>query len=169
MSYFSKFPVYQYDLEDNQKKKLIIDIVRRVALKANVKANTQVFDNYSVKDGEQPDIVADKYYGDSTLHWVIVLVNNVTSRYDWPLDQIALSHFVKDKYSNPDGTHHYEINATSGDTTKKLEVASDTTGATQVTNYEYEQDLNDSKRTIRLLDRAYIGQFIAEFEKIIQR
>ena len=75
MTYFSKYPVYQYDLEDNQNRKLITDILRRVAMKANVLANTQVFDNYTVKDGEQPDIVADKYYGDSTLHWVIVLVN----------------------------------------------------------------------------------------------
>ena len=70
MTYFSKYPVYQYDLEDNQNRKLITDILRRVAMKANVLANTQVFDNYTVKDGEQPDIVADKYYGDSTLHSV---------------------------------------------------------------------------------------------------
>ena len=103
--------------------------------------------------------------GDSTLHWIIVLVNNITSRYDWPLDQVALSEFVADKYSNVNGTHHHEINATSGDTTKKLIVSSDTTGATAVTNFEHEQTVNDDKRKIRL----YVGQFVSEFEKLIQR
>ena len=169
MSYFRHFPLYQYDIEDTQEQKLITDIVRRVNLKSNVKANTLVFDEYNVKDGEQPDIVAYKYYGDPELHWIIVTVNNITSRYDWPLDQVALSQYVNDKYSNPDGIHHYEINATSGDTTKKLIVASDTSGATAVTNYEHEQTENDNKRRIRLLDRAYIQQFKRDFERLIAR
>ena len=169
MSYFEKFPLYQYDIEDNQDRTLITDIVRRVNLKSSAKANTLVFDQYNVKDGEQPDTVADKYYGDSMLHWIIVTVNNITSRYDWPLDQVALSSFVSDKYDNPDGIHHYEINATSGDTTKKLQVSSDTDGALPVTNYEFEQTENDNKRRIRLLDRAFVGQFISEFETLIGR
>ena len=169
MSYFEKFPLYQYDIKDNQDRTLITDIVRRVNLKSNARTNTLVFDQYNVKDGEQPDTVADKYYGDSMLHWIIVTVNNITSRYDWPLDQVALSSFVSDKYDNPDGIHHYEINATSGDTTKKLQVSSDTDGALPVTNYEFEQTENDNKRRIRLLDRAFVGQFISEFETLIER
>jgi len=63
----------------------------------------------------------------------------------------------------------HEVNASSGDTTKKLIVSSDTVGAVAVTNYENEQTLNDNKRTIRLLDRAYVLQFKEEFEKLIQR
>ena len=169
MSYFEKFPLYQYDLEDTQNQVLITDILRRVNLKSNVAANTLVFDEYNVLDGEQPDIVARKYYGDSELHWIIVTVNNITSRYDWPLDQVALSEFVNDKYDNPNGIHHYEINATSGDTTKKLIVASDTDGATAITNYEHEETLNDNKRRIRILDRAYVSKFTDEFRNLIRR
>ena len=169
MSYFEKFPLYQYDIQDTETKTLITDIVRRVNLKSNVKANTLVFDTYDVQDGEQPDTVAFRYYGDTKLHWIIVTVNNITSRYDWPLDQVALSQYVNDKYSNPDGIHHYEINATSGDTTTKLEVSSDTDGATSITNYEYEERENDNKRQIRLLDRLYVQQFKKDFERLIER
>ena len=169
MSYFERFPLYAYDLEDTQNQTLITDILRRVNLKGNVAANTLVFDQYNVQDGEQPDIVARKYYGDSELHWIIVTVNNITSRYDWPLDQVALSDFVNDKYDNPDGIHHYEINATSGDTTKKLIVASDTEGALPVTNYEHEETQNDNKRRIRILDRAYVSKFTEEFRNLIRR
>ena len=169
MSYFERFPLYAYDIQDTQNQTLITDILRRVNLKGNVAANTLVFDQYNILDGEQPDIVARKYYGDSELHWVIVTVNNITSRYDWPLDQVALSDFVNDKYSNPDGIHHYEINATSGDTTKKLTVSSDTSGALPVTNYEHEQTVNDNKRRIRMLDRSYVSKFTDEFRNLIRR
>ena len=169
MSYFEKFPLYQYDLEDTQNQVLITDILRRVNLKSNVRANTLVFDEYTVNDGETPDIVASKYYDNPMYHWVIVTVNNITSIHDWPMDQVMLSNYVNDKYSNPDAVHHYELAQTSGDTTILLTVASDTSGATQVTNYEYEQTLNDKKRRIRLLDRGYVAQFKSEFEKLIQR
>ena len=169
MSYFEKFPLYQYDISDTQERTLITDILRRVNLKGNARVNTLVFDTYTVQDGDQPDMVAHKYYGDSNLHWLIVTINNITSRYDWPLDQVALSQYVNDKYSNPDGIHHYEINATSGDTTNKLIVSSDTDGATAITNYEYEENENDKKRRIRLLDRAYVTKFIDDFRTLIKR
>ena len=169
MSYFSKFPLYQYDISDTQNRTLITDILRRVNLKGNARANTLVFDQYVVQDGDQPDMVAHKYYGDSELHWLIITINNITSRYDWPLDQVALSSYVINKYDDPDGIHHYEINATSGDTTTKLEVSSDTDGALPVTNYEYEQTENDNKRRIRLLDRIYVEQFKKDFERLISR
>ncbi len=169
MSYFRKFPTYAYDIEDTNTYTLITDIMRRVNLKGNAKANTLVFQEYYVRDGEQPDIVAAKYYDDPEMHWVIVTINNITSRYDWPLDQVALSQFVNDKYSNPNGTHHHEIDATSGDTTKKLIVSSDTDGATAITNYEYEERENDKKRRIRLLDREYLSQFVEEFDNLIKR
>jgi len=167
--YFEKFPTYEYDLKNTDKRTLITDLLRRVNLRSNVAANTLVFDEYNVADGESPDIVASKYYGNSMYHWVVVTVNNVKSHYDWPLDQVALSQYVADKYDNPDGTHHHEVNASSGDTTRKLTVSSDTAGAVAVTNYEYEQTLNDDKRKIRLLDRGYVLQFKEEFEKLIQR
>ena len=167
--YFERFPTYEYDLKNNDQRTLITDLLRRVNLRSNVSANTLVFDEYTVADGEQPDTVATKYYVNSKNHSVVVTVNNIQSRYDWPLDQVALSNYVNDKYSNPDGTHHHEISASSGDTTKKLTVASDTTGAVAVTNYEYEQTLNDEKRKIRLLDRGYVLQFKEEFEKLIKR
>jgi len=169
MAYFEKFPLYQYDLQNTDDQTLITDILRRVNLKSNVKVNTLTFDEYNVKDGEQPDIVAFKYYGDSELHWLIVTINNITSRYDWPLDQVALSQYVNDKYSNPNATHHHEINATSGDTTKKLIVSSDTDGATAITNYEYEESENDKKRRIRLLDRTFVTKFVDDFRLLIQR
>ena len=130
------------------------------------------FDTYDVKEGETPEMVAHKLYGDPELHWVILLVNNVTERYhQWPKNTNQFLAYINDKYSNVDATHHYEISQVSGDTTIKIDIGTDNTGhsgATAVTNFEYEEALEDKKRSIRLLDPAYIGPFVAEFESLME-
>ena len=98
-------------------------------------------------------------------------VNGITDRYhQWPLTTPQFLAFINDKYSNPDGTHHYEITQTSGDTTVTIDIGSDNTshaGATLITNREYEEDRQDTLRSIRLLDQAYVDQFVEEFENLI--
>ena len=116
-------------------------------------------------------MLADKLYGDPNLHWIIMYVNGITDRYhQWPLTTPQFLAFINDKYSNPDGTHHYEITQTSGDTTVTIDIGSDNTshaGATLITNREYEEDRQDTLRSIRLLDQAYVDQFVEEFENLI--
>ena len=169
--YFREFPLYEYDFAGKgQNAKLVTDIIRRVAVNAKVKANTLIFDKYDVKDGETPEIVADKYYGNPQYHWVVVLVNDITNWYDWPLEASAYSEFLKDKYGdNIEGIRCYEISQESGDTTVKLQVESDVAGAVAVTNREFEDRLQDEKRQIRLIDKSYLSFFVEEFKKIVKR
>ena len=100
-----------------------------------------------------------------------MLVNNITDRYhDWPMTEAQFIQFVKDKYANIDDTHHYEITQTSGDTSIKIDVGTDNTdypSATLITNYEYEQEQQDAKRKIRLLDPSYIADFVEEFKLLM--
>ena len=86
--------------------------------------------------------------------------------YDWPLSERALQAYVQDKYTNPDATRHYEASQTSGNTAVKLKVKSDFTGATAVTYLEYERSLNDAKKSIKILDPSYLGQFLDEHSKV---
>ena len=59
------------------------------------------YDTYDVKEGETPEMLADKLYGDSNLHWIIMYVNSITDRYhQWPLSTPQFLAFVNDKYSN---------------------------------------------------------------------
>ena len=69
----------------------------------------------------------------------------------------------KAKYTDVNAIHHYEIAQSSGDTNTKIHVESDTVGATAITNYEYEEALNDTKKQIRLLDPVYVGQITSDF------
>ena len=170
--YFSKFPYIIYDSVGNGEFKIVTNLLRRVAIRSNIKANTLFFDTYDVKEGETPEMVAHKLYGDPELHWVILLVNNVTERYhQWPKNTNQFLAYINDKYSNVDATHHYEISQVSGDTTIKIDIGTDNTGhsgATAITNFEYEEALEDKKRSIRLLDPTYLEAFVAEFESLME-
>jgi hypothetical protein len=175
--YFSKFPLTVYDMKGDEKYKLLPDIMRRVKLRSGIAAGRFVFDSYDVKNGERPEDIAFKYYGDAEYHWVVLLVNNVTDRfYDWPLTQPQFDAFLTDKYGkgSEDAIHHYELAQTSGATTSRddshmLEVNSDTDNATSISNRQHEERVQDKNRQIRLLDRKYLDSFVEEFFALIKK
>ena len=158
-------------------RKLLPDILRRVKLRTTFKSGGILFDKYDVKEGERPEDVAFKWFGDPELHWIILMTNNVTDRYyDWPMNQAQFAEYLTDKYdTNVDTIHHYEITKSSGRTTSKgpsdyshkVEVNSDTDNASSISNREYEEREQDKKRQIQLLDKSLVGDFIAEFDRLI--
>ena len=178
MSYFSRFPLFVYDVKNNNNYKLLPDILRRVKLRATIKSGGMLFDKYDVKEGEKPEDVAFKWFGDPELHWVILMTNNITDRYyEWPMNQVQFAEFLTDKYGagSEDAIHHYEVTKDSGRTTGQgpsdyshlVEVNSDTDNASSISNREYEERIQDSKRQIQLLDKSFLGDFIAEFDRLI--
>ena len=178
MSYFDRFPLMIYDIKNNGNYKLLPDILRRVKQRSAIKDGQFVFDNYDIKNGETPETISYKWFGDAELHWVILMTNNVLDRYhDWPMNSVQFQEFLEDKYSNPDGIHHYEITKDSGSLTSqgptdyshKVEVNSDTVNASGVSNREYEEREQDKKRSIRLLNQKFLNDFIEEFDKLIQK
>ena len=171
MYFDDNFPVIPYDSVGNYKFKDVTNLLRRVALRAKVKTSTLLYDTYDVKNGETPESLADKLYGDSELHWIIMLINDITDRYhEWPMSEAQFSQYLKDKYSNPDAVHHYEISQESGDTDIKINIGTsnaDYPTATLITNYEHEQKLQDDRRKIRLLDPSFINQFVTEYKSLM--
>ena len=171
--YFDSFPVIPYDAKGNLEYKDVTNLLRRVGLRAKVRSNTLLYDTYDVKEGETPEIIAHKLYGDAELHWVILLVNDITDRYhQWPMSGGQFLDYINDKYSNPDAIHHYETTQTSGDTKVKVEVFNEVdddayTGLTPITNREFEEQEQDKRRKIRLLDPSFVEQFIDEYKKLI--
>ena len=166
-----------YDMKNDGNYKLLPDILRRVKQRSAIKSGQFIFDNYDVIDGEKPEDIAYKWFGDAQLHWVILMTNNVTNRYyDWPMNQVQFQTFLEDKYDNPDGIHHYELTQDSGrtsgqgpnDYSYKVEVNSDTTNASSISNREYEEREQDKKRSIRLLNQKFLPAFLEEFDNLIK-
>jgi len=177
MSYFSKFPKMVYDVKNNSNYKLLPDILRRVKQRNAIASGQFIFDTYDVRNGEKPEDIAYKWFGDAQLHWVILMTNDVTDRYyQWPMNDAQFEEFIADKYSNPDAVHHYEITKDSGRTTGQgpndyshlVEVNSDTDNAISISNREYEERIQDKNRSIRLLNQRFLSDFIEEFDKLIK-
>ena len=170
--YFKQFPTIPYDSQGTGKFKDVKNLLRRVAIRSKVKTNAMVYDTYDVKNGETPESIAFKLYGDAELHWVIMLVNDITDRFhDWPMSEAQFLQYVNEKYDNVDAVHHYEIAQSSGDTSTKIDIGTsnaDYPTATAITNFEHEQEQQDIKRKIRLLDPSFLEDFVEEFKLLMR-
>ena len=172
--YFKKFPQVDYDVTGNGVTQKMVDITRRVRVLDSTLLNYVNFDFYDIRDGERPEHIAANYYSDPNLYWIILLANNIVDVYtDWPMTVNQFETFVASKYDDVNAIHHYEVSQDSGDTKFTLEYPNDpaTTvpvGATPITNYEYEEAIQNTKRKIRLIRPQYVSQIKTEFENKIR-
>jgi len=174
--YFSYFPKGTYDLKGDGNEKLVTNLMARVKVRAKIMDVASLYDVYDVPEGESPEITSLKHFGSTYYHWVILLTNNITDRYyGWPLTTYEFENYLNQKYTNPNGIHHYEITQSSGKTSgdgptdysHKIEVNSDKAGAVAVTNREYEERIQDQKRQIKLLNPGYLPVLLEEFENLL--
>ena len=163
MAYFNYFPTIGYDVrgdKNNIRIQSITNLLTRTRKKLEV-TNNNFFDKYFVKDGDRPDILAHKFYGDSDLHWIILYANYMTNPwYDWPMTYFDLQKYVAKKYDDVNGIHHY-IDEDG------YEVDSTTANATAITNFVYEESKNDESRSINIPKVIYTQQIINELKDIM--
>ena len=97
--FFSKFPLIRYDINKDGNRKRAVDILKRVAFRKNLSEQMSLFQEYSVQEGDTPEIVATKFYGSAKLHWIVLLMNEIIDPYfKWPLSSNALDDYVAKKY-----------------------------------------------------------------------
>jgi len=175
--YFSQFEQGYYDLKGDGNQKLVTDLMTRVKVRAKIIDEASLYDKYDVPGGERPEDTAFKHFGSAQYHWIILMTNNITDAfYEWPMSEQTFETFLVDKYTNPDAIHHYEVTQSSGKTKANgpedysylIEVNSDATGAQSVSNREYEQRLQDSRRQIQLLNPSYLNTFLEEFNELVR-
>ena len=196
-SYFDLIPDFDYvsRLPDAKISDYIRvkNFFRRATLREDIFQSLTFFTKYSVEGNDRPDNVAHKVYENSDLDWVILLANNITHiPTEWPMPQNDFDRFLLDKYDNYDtiynGVHHHETVEVkdSNDVTivpEGLEVSSDFTQTyydyyvsgmvtasnitRPVTNYEYEEKLENEKREIFILKQEYLTVVIDDIEDIM--
>jgi hypothetical protein len=174
MTYFANFPDILYPFELGGKIKLVRvkDIVSNVRIRKQILSNITLYDEYDITDGETPEIIAERVYGDPTLHWVIMLVND---RYDlwndFPMSGDALSKYIENKYGqgNENDQHiifdslHFEDergNIVDGPATNLVRA---------ITNLEYETRVNESKRRIKIVNKTLIANIVSELDASFEK
>ena len=231
--FFDKFPTIQYSLSDKKYPdyETVTNLLFRTAFVREAIENTSGYMKYNIRDGDTPEILASKIYGDPEAHWVILYANEILDpQYNWPMTSNVFYKYIADKYrsmaqldvgntlsdnqviawtqnlTNPGSVHHYEKvvkqeNQTTSEvsetryiinktklTDNSLSVPYDyydalpdeqsvtpidltldgqtviqTIYRNSVTYFDYENDLNESRRSIRILKQDYYNRIMAEF------
>lgn len=114
-TYLDYFPKTLYKLTNDKYPNYdtVTDITFRLAIIKEVLANFSAYYTYTIKDGETPEILADRFYGNPQAHWIILYANNIYDpQYDWPLGYDAFNKYIIDKYGSIENAqttwHHYE-------------------------------------------------------------
>ena len=197
-SYFQRVPDFNYvsRLPDSKIGDYVRvkNLFKKGKLREDIFQNVAFFEKYKIVGDDRPDNVAFEVYDDSSLDWLVLLSNNILNiQSEWPLPQTDFDRFVLDKYGDYDtlynGIHHYEtteVKNTQGVTIipAGLQVDSSysvsyydfftdlqvTTGnlATPITNYEYEEKVENDKRNIYILKSRYLNIVFDDMEEIMQ-
>jgi hypothetical protein len=187
MSYFSRFPYVAYTLDSGVTYSVVADILRRISVSQDTKENYSLYEEYTVKDGETPEIVSFKFYNDTQYHWVILLINDIIDpRFDWPLTEKQLYNYSSVKYgANISAVRYYTISNTDTtvvDPTQSYRLKDIDAGqsvgsdggpvfpfadAYPVTNLDHEAKVNEEKRNIRVLRPKFLAAFLSEYEAVI--
>lgn len=94
---FKNFPEIRYKLS-NGKIVTIKDFFRKAKLEGTQLNQVIDYTFYELQEGERPDVVASKLYGNGDLHWTIFLANEITNYYDWYMDTPTFENHMKSKY-----------------------------------------------------------------------
>jgi hypothetical protein len=197
-NYFRQVPEFEYisrlpgaNIGDYIRVK---NLFKKGKIREDIFQNLAFFEKYKIVGDDRPDNVAFEVYEDSKLDWIVLLSNNVLNvQSEWPLPQTDFDRFVLDKYGDYDtlynGIHHHEteeVKNSQGVTIVPAGLQVDSSYsvsyydffieqqitieniAIPVTNYEYEEKIDDNKRNIFLLKEDYVGIVLNDMEEIME-
>jgi len=197
-NYFKQVPDFEYvsRLPDAKISDYIAvkNLFKKAELRPDIFQDLSTFQKYQIKGDDRPDNVAEDFYQDSSLDWLVLTCNNIINvQTEWPMSQRDFDRFLLDKYgtyANLESTHHHEtleVKNSKGVVMleKGLEVESDFSFSyydwwlkeqktvatadlvTEVTNYQYEEKIEDAKRNIFLLKVRYLNLVTDDLEEIM--
>jgi hypothetical protein len=169
------------------------NLFKKGKLREDIFQDTTFFEKYQIKGDDRPDNVANEVYSDPTLDWVILLSNNILNiQSEWPMTQVGFDAYLLDKYGDYDtlynGIHHYESNevknsqgivifpkgvrVSAAQSVSYYDYFSDEQFtidniSTPVTNYDYEDKLNNDKRNIFILKGRYLNVIFDDLEEMM--
>ena len=194
-AYFRNVPDFEYvsrtaDTKQISEYQKVKNLFKRGKLKNDIFNDLTYFTKYQIVGDDRPDNVAFDIYEDETLDWVILLSNNITNiQTEWPLDHQSFYNFLIDKYGSEEqihAVHHYETQEVRN-TAKTVivpkglkvpqnysiefydaDLESYTTMSnitTEITNYTYENKIEDDKRNIYVLKADYLNVILNDMEE----
>ena len=196
-NYFRNIPDFEYvnRTKDGQfisNYTQVKNFFKRGKLREDIFQDLTVFEKYDIKGDDRPDNVANIVYGNPQLDWVVLLSNNIINiQNEWPLSQQSFESYVLEKYGTVaklDEIHHYEsievkdssgviifpkgVRVSAAQSVSYYEQLSEEVITVNpiskaVTNYQYEQKVNDDKRNIFLIKPIYLNVVFDDLEEMM--
>lgn len=195
-NYFSRLPDFEYvsRLPDAKISDYIRvkNLFKKGVLREDIFQDLAFFTKYDIKGNDRPDNVSFDVYGRSDLDWLVLTANNIINiQTEWPMSQADFDRYLLDKYGTYEkmnATHHHEtieIKNTDGVTIvaaglrvesdfsvnyfdyKLQQVVTANSITTEVTNYQYEEKLENEKRHIFILKPFYLNVVLDDLEEMM--
>jgi len=193
-AYFRQLPNLNYPSLKNDRTsaydyQVVKNIFKRAVIRNDVFDEVTAFTKYSVVGDERADNVADNFYNDSTLDWVVLTTNNIVHvRDEWPMGNQDFLTYLNGKYTEAQlaNIHHYETKVIRDSNGKLIQpsgltvpadhsisfvdngVLREESSLTSFTFLEHETNVNDNKRNINVLRSEYLNFFLESFEEIME-
>jgi len=195
-NYFSRLPDFEYvsRLPDAKISDYIRvkNLFKKGVLREDIFQDLAFFTKYDIRGNDRPDNVSFDVYGRSDLDWLVLTANNIINvQTEWPMSQADFDRYLLDKYGTYEkmnATHHHEtieIKNTDGVTIvaaglrvesdfsvnyfdhKLQQVVTANSITTEVTNYQYEEKLENEKRHIFILKPFYLNVVLDDLEEMM--
>ena len=193
-SYFRQLPDLDYPSLTNDRNsvydyQIVKNLFKRAVMRDDIFNDVTSFTKYSVVGDERPDQVADKFYNDSGLDWVILTTNNIVHvRDEWPMGNQDFLTYLNAKYTSEElsNIHHYETKIIRDSNGTLIQpkgltvpenhsitfldngVSRTESQLTSFTFLENETRLNDDKRNINILKPGFLGIFLENIADIME-
>ena len=155
------------------------NLFRRSKIRDDLQNVFTLFNKYQIKEGARPDTVAEEFYGNPELDYVVIITAGIINiRDEWPLSSKDLYNYSLDIYGDSlSDVHHWETTEVKDSNGKLILPKGKIVDSTftipdpdlythtlnpvaAISNYEYEVKKNDEKRSIYLLKVEYLQQFL---------
>ena len=194
MSYFRELPDLGYqnflsNSPSSQSYLKVKNLFRRNKLRDDLQNIFTVFDKYEIMEDARPDTIAEELYGSSELDWVVLITAGIVNvRNEWPLSNKDLYYYALDKYGTDlNSVRYYETTEVKDSedrlilpagkvvdktfTIPKPDTSNEETATLNpvksISNWEYETIKNNKKRSIYILKRRYLRQFLNDMRQIM--
>ena len=157
----------------------IVNITQRAKIAERLRQHTTTMHDYVIGEGERPDTVAQKVYGDTKYTWIVLLMNNIVSLYDWPMTNSEFELYLIGKYGSLTNSQNQGTRTdaawsaakfyytTEGDRVDATTYAS--LGTRQgITNTPYTQEVedNDTRRTIKVVHKRFLPGILSALKTL---
>lgn len=180
---------------------VLVDLMARVSVIPELLKDPVLYYSYDIQEGDTPEIIAHKYYGDSYRYWIVLFANQILDpQWSWPLDGNSFKRYLEDKYPSTNTSavvKYYQkiisqydadsqttttntvnitqtvYNSLPTTSTKTVNLPTGQVAVTVVKNlltlYDYEMELNEAKRNIRILNSLYVDQLETQLKNLMAK